>query len=118
MNAFTGDNTIKAYKSKNHQQESKRRLLDNSIAAAYENPDAQYVYNMLNEEFRQSRVAWAKPVPTLKYRLNLPSHINLLKKFSQSAVIIIFLGKLPFANDVAHWVQSSLGGCYVEGVYC
>lgn len=77
---FNAEDTVNAYMRMERHQESKKQ--DNSI------PDAQYVYNTLNQEFRQSREAWAKLVPTFKYKA------KLLRKLLQSAVIIFFPGKL------------------------
>lgn len=44
--------------------------------------DAEYVFNTLNEEFKQSRGAWAKPPLTIKYKVKLPSLGSPLKKLS------------------------------------
>ncbi|MCO5553672.1 hypothetical protein L7F22_007386 [Adiantum nelumboides] len=49
--------------------------------------------------------------------MKLPSIVAPLKKLTQSAVIIFFPGCLPSANDVALWIKSILGGCFIEGVY-
>lgn len=94
------EDTVNAYMRMERHQESKKQ--DNSI------PDAQYVYNTLNQEFRQSREAWAKLVPTFKYKA------KLLRKLLQSAVIS--LGNWP-----CEWCCPVglvfAGGCYVDGVY-
>ena len=63
--------------------------------------DAQYVYEMLNDDFAQTWKEWTDAQPQDKIQLSLPSLVDPLKRLSQTAVIIFFLGKLPFANDVA-----------------
>lgn len=107
------DPSFNTYIRKERHLEAKQRQLNlDSFDEDMATTDAQYVFNVLHDEFRQSKEAWAKPPPAIKYKVKLPSLVSPLKKLSQSTVIIFFPGKLPSANDVAQWVQSLLGGYY------
>lgn len=79
--------------------------------------DAKYVYDTRHQEFESSKSQRGKLVPQVKYKMKLPAIAAPLEKLSQSVVIIFFPGKLPSANDIAQWIKSLLGGCFIDGVY-
>lgn len=110
------EDPLKTYARKEFIRDSKRQQLEMPLQASPEfTEDVHYVFDMLKEEFQHSQKEWAKPPPTIKYKLKLPSLVTPLRKLSQTAVIIFFPGKLPSANDVVQWVQALLGGCFVKG---
>lgn len=105
------------YARKERPADAKRRQSELASQDDALTLEAQYVFDTLKDDFLQSRQEWGKPVPEVTYKLKLPSLVNPLRKLSQTAVIIFFPGKIPAASDVAQWIKSILGGCFVEGVY-
>ena len=108
---------ICTYARKERQAETKRRQSDPAMQDDALTVEAQYVFDTLKDDFLQSRQEWGKHVPEVTCKLKLPSLVNPLRRLSQTAVIIFFPGKIPAASDVAQWIKSILGGCFVEGVY-
>ncbi|MCO5584508.1 hypothetical protein L7F22_038436 [Adiantum nelumboides] len=109
--------SLQAYSRRDRSSDFKRRHVDSVHVNVMADSDSQYVFDALHAEFGLSRSDWNKPVPTLKYKMKLPSIVSPLKKLTQSAVIIFFPRRLPSANDVAQWIKSILGGCFIEGVF-
>ncbi|MCO5577736.1 hypothetical protein L7F22_031568 [Adiantum nelumboides] len=102
------------YSRRDRPVDFKRQHVDSVHVNDMADSDSQYVFDALHEKFSQSRSHWNKHVPTLKYKMKLPSIVSPLRKSTQSTVIIFFSGRLPSANDVAQWIKSILGGCFIE----
>ena len=72
--------------------------------------DAQFVYEALCEDFVDSHAKWKDPPSSFSYKIKLPTIVSPLRRYSEKGIILFFPGKLPSAQEVAQWIQSTLGG--------
>ena len=82
-----------------------------------ESQDAQFVFDALYDDFVESRQKWSDLPPAFNFKIKLPSIVSPLRKYSERGIIIFFPGRMPSAQDVAQWIQSIVGGSFVDGVH-